>query len=469
MKLTLLLVFVAAAVAHGFPASSSSSDGKQSESRSPFAPLDDVRLLASGLLQLGHSLKDFVQKTKGQINDIFQKLNVFDSSFYQLATLASEIKEEEEQLKQTTVVLKANNEEIKTLSHEISTKVEDIIQERGKLRSQMDVLEEKMSGLSQGLLSSDQLTEISALKEVIHTQERSITDLLNAVREQSEQLNLQRTQIKSLEKKISDSSFQETSLRWVWNIENPSVSGYLTDNSTNDGSLGDGLPMHCGDVYAKGLRKSGLYPIQPAQSQPFIVYCDITTDGASTVIQRRQDGSLDFDQTWKTYEDGFGNFKGEFWLGLKKIYAIAQHNDTIVRIQAEDSKQGKHVVEYNLMIEDASSDYAIHLRSTDSDQLHPVGNKSAIRFSTKDHLNDENQDPSCANDYTGGWWFSSCGDINLNGRHTLSRPRGRTERRKGTSHTKSHGWSAFALRSSQITIRHATTTNTHGPSHGTPK
>ncbi|KAL2097762.1 hypothetical protein ACEWY4_006969 [Coilia grayii] len=459
MKLTLLLVFVA--VAHGFPA----TGGKEAESRSPFAPLDDVRLLASGLLQLGHSLKDFVQKTKGQINDIFQKLNVFDRSFYQLATLASEIKEEEEQLKQTTVVLQANNEEIKTLSHEINTKVEDIIQERSSLRSQMDVLEEKMSGLSQGLLSSDQLAEISALKEVIHTQERSITELLKAVREQTEQLSLQRTQIKSLEKKISDSNLQETSFRWVPHTETHSVSGYLSENST-DSSLEDDLPGHCGDVYARGLRNSGLYTIKPNHSQPFLVYCEMTADGASTVIQRRQDGSLDFDQTWRSYEEGFGNCKGEFWLGLKKIYAIARHNDTIVRIQAEDSKQGRHVVEYYLMMEDASSDYAIHLRSTDTDLPHTVGNKTAIRFSTKDHIKDDHQDPSCPNDYTGGWWFSACGDINLNGRYTHGRPRGRTDRRKG-AHGKPHGWSSFSLRSSQITIRHAT--STQGPPHGTPE
>lgn len=160
MKLLPLLLLVFVAVAYGFPA----TGDKETESRSPFAPLDDVRLLASGLLQLGRSMKDFVQKTKGQINDIFQKLNLFDRSFYQLTTLTSEIKEEEEELKKTAVVLQANNDEIKTLSQEISSKVEDIIQERSRLQSQVGQLEEKMTGLSQGLLSADQLAEISSLK-----------------------------------------------------------------------------------------------------------------------------------------------------------------------------------------------------------------------------------------------------------------------------------------------------------------
>ncbi|XP_041914156.1 angiopoietin-related protein 3-like [Alosa sapidissima] len=455
--LLLLLVFVACA--HGLPA----TGAKEAESRFSFAPLDDVRLLANGLLQLGHSLKDFVQKTKGQINDIFQKLNVFDRSFYQLATLASEIKEEEEELKKTTVVLKSNNDEIKSLSQEINTKVEDIIRERSKLRSQVGQLEEKMSGLSQGLLSADQLAEISALKEVIHTQERSITDLLKAVREQSEQLNFQRTQIKSLEKKVSDSILQDTVFKWVWNKETHNVSGYLSDNSTSNDSLWDGLPAHCGDVYARGQKNSGLYPIKPNRSRPFLVHCEMTDNGGATVIQHRQDGSVDFDQTWRNYEEGFGSFKGEFWLGLRKVHALTQHNDTILRIIAEDSKQAKYVVEYHLMMEDASSDYAIHLRPTDSDLPTTVGNDTAIRFSTKDRMNDEHQEPSCTNDYTGGWWFSACSDINLNGRYTNGKPHGRADRRKGT-HLKAHARSSFSLKSSQITIRHVS--STHIPPQG---
>lgn len=134
------------------------------ETRSRFAALDDVRLLANGLLQLGQSLREFVQKTKGQINDIFQKLNIFDRSFYQLSVMASEIKEEEEELKKTTVVLKANNEEIKGLSVEISSKVESMLQEKGHLQNKLEGLEEKLSSLSHGLMTSDKVAEINSLR-----------------------------------------------------------------------------------------------------------------------------------------------------------------------------------------------------------------------------------------------------------------------------------------------------------------
>lgn len=161
VKLALLLLLMLST--NAFP-TAEDTNLAPSEGRSAFAALDEVRLIANGLLQLGKNLRDFVQKTKGQISDILRKLNLFDKSFNQLSVLASEIKEEEEELKKTTVVLKANNEEIKSLSLEINSKVEDIMRERVQLWNQVGGLEEKLSGLSQGLLSADQVAEISALK-----------------------------------------------------------------------------------------------------------------------------------------------------------------------------------------------------------------------------------------------------------------------------------------------------------------
>lgn len=134
------------------------------ETRSLFAPLDDVHLLSSGLLQLGQSMREFVQKTKGQISTIFQKLNIFDRSFVRLKALAGEIKESEEELKQTAAVLNTYNEEIKELSEKISVKVESILQEKGQLLNKVEIMEEKLSSLSVDLVTVRQAAEINSLR-----------------------------------------------------------------------------------------------------------------------------------------------------------------------------------------------------------------------------------------------------------------------------------------------------------------
>ena len=169
--LLLLGLCSAAAAAEGLPAPSNPVTNAPilppdapGQGKSRFAMLDDVRLLANGLLQLGQSLREFVHKTKAQINDIFEKLNIFDRSFYQLSVVTSEIKEEEEELKKTTTFLKVNNEEIRNLSLEINSKIDGILQERSQLQTKVGGLEEKLKGLSQSMAPADQIQEMTALK-----------------------------------------------------------------------------------------------------------------------------------------------------------------------------------------------------------------------------------------------------------------------------------------------------------------
>ncbi|XP_076018382.1 angiopoietin-related protein 3-like [Genypterus blacodes] len=446
MKKVILLLFVLIAV--WVPVKPSVVDPEPPvESRSTFAALDDVRLLANGLLQLGQSLREFVHKTKAQINDIFQKLNIFDHSFYQLSVLASEIKEEEEELKKTTVVLQNNNEEIRSLSVKINTKMDTIMEERSQLQNKVEGLEEKLSSLSQDLVTSQQMAQISGLKEVIHTQEQSITELLRAVSEQSDQLNHQRMKIKTLEEKLSANTFsQETIERIpeVFNTEAPTLTPYLTSTIQD-------LPSDCSELFNTGQRISGVYAIRPKRSEPFLVFCDMDKDYGVTVIQRRKDGYINFDQTWEKYESGFGDFQGEFWLGLKKIHSLAAQGSSVLHIQLEDWKQDRRFIKYGFHLDGPENNYIIHLTQLSGDLPDPMSNNTGMMFSTKDRDNDNHQDSNCAHNYTGGWWFNACGDTNLNGRYFPMRPKGRAERRRGIQWRPGRR-ASYSLRFTQISV-----------------
>ena len=54
------------------------------------------------------------------------------------------------------------------------------------------------------------------------------------------------------------------------------------------------------------------------------VYCDMENDGGRwTVLQRRVGGSVDFYRNWENYTHGFWSLEGEHWLGLSKLYRLA--------------------------------------------------------------------------------------------------------------------------------------------------
>ncbi|XP_031195471.1 LOW QUALITY PROTEIN: fibrinogen-like protein 1 [Mastomys coucha] len=87
----------------------------------------------------------------------------------------------------------------------------------------------------------------------------------------------------------------------------------------------------CSEIYNDGFKQSGFYKIKPLQSlAEFPVYCDMSDGGGWTVIQRRSDGSENFNRGWSDYENGFGNFvqnNGEYWLGNKNINLLTMQGD----------------------------------------------------------------------------------------------------------------------------------------------
>ncbi|XP_065896278.1 fibrinogen-like protein 1 [Dysidea avara] len=153
------------------------------------------------------------------------------------------------------------------------------------------------------------------------------------------------------------------------------------------------------------------------------VYCDTTTaNGGWTVIQRRKDGSENFNRSWVDYEKGFGDLDGEFWYGLKAMNCLTETGQWELRVDFEFPNKTRSYLHYNLFrVGSASEEYpltiggftSITLTDPFSTMVH-----NGQRFTTYDNDNDKIRG-NCAVQRdnakdNGGWWYTNCWNINLN-------------------------------------------------------
>ncbi|XP_029084063.1 angiopoietin-related protein 3 isoform X2 [Monodon monoceros] len=419
MYIKLLLFIAPLVISSRIDQDYSSFDSVSPEPKSRFAMLDDVKILANGLLQLGHGLKDFVHKTKGQINDIFQKLNIFDQSFYDLSLQTNEIKEEEKELRRTTSRLQVKNEEVKNMSLELNSKLESLLEEKILLQQKVRYLEDQLTNLIKNQPEIQEHPEITSLKTFVEQQDNSIKDLLQIVEEQYRQLNQQHSQIKEIENQLRRTGVQESTENSLSSKPRaPRTTPSLHLNETKNVEHDD-IPADCTIIYNRGEHTSGIYSIRPSNSQVFNVYCDVTS--------------------------------GEFWLGLEKIYSLVKQSKYILRIELEDWKDNKHYIEYSFHLGDHETNYTLHLVEIAGNVPNALPEHKDLMFSTWDHKAKGHF--NCPESNSGGWWCHDvCGENNLNGKYNKPKAKTKPERRRGIC-WKSQNGRLYSIKSTKMLIR----------------
>ncbi|CAK8687134.1 unnamed protein product [Clavelina lepadiformis] len=145
------------------------------------------------------------------------------------------------------------------------------------------------------------------------------------------------------------------------------------------------------------------------------VYCE----NGWTLIQRRVDGSVNFQRGWNDYVNGFGQLNGEFWLGLDNIHEMTRGGGCRLKIALRDFKGYKRYARYSSFSVGSAQDfYPLHVsryHGNAGNSLETFHNGSP--FSTADRDNDSRDDLNCATHYggSGGWWFGGCFYSALNG------------------------------------------------------
>uniref|UniRef100_A0A8U8CHB4 Fibrinogen C-terminal domain-containing protein n=1 Tax=Geospiza parvula TaxID=87175 RepID=A0A8U8CHB4_GEOPR len=340
------------------------------EHKSRFASWDEVNVLAHGLLQLGHGLKEHVERTKGQLRELERR---------GLGALGAP--------------------------------------SRGSRTARAPW--------------SDGAHLALPPQSLMDAQNLRIEELLQKIKQQQYKLDKQNLQIKSLQSKVSPCPVLQPPawpyMLWVPWCDTPAVPALLLFPSPAE------LPEGCHQLFLAGQRSSGIFQVQPTGSQPFKVYCDMSAGkGGWTVIQRRMDGSVDFDQLWDAYKNGFGDLHGDFWLGLEKIHHLVQEGKYNLLIELEDWEGNSQVVQFVFSLGGESTAYTLNLLGPLSGELeNAIGEFRQLPFSTRDRDHDLKADTNCAKHLSGGWWFSTCGHANLNGKYFRSIPRQRHERKQG--------------------------------------
>ncbi|KAM8714731.1 hypothetical protein ACLKA7_001140 [Drosophila subpalustris] len=147
--------------------------------------------------------------------------------------------------------------------------------------------------------------------------------------------------------------------------------------------------------------------------EAFSVPCDSSLAGSGwTVIQRRKDGSVNFNRNWTDYREGFGDLRGEFFIGLEKLHLMTKSQNYELYIYLQDFENQERYARYTkFLIADEVELYKIKALGTYSgDAADSMDYHKDMKFATPDR--DHN---NCAKKHKSGWWFSNCFMSNLNG------------------------------------------------------
>ena len=144
--------------------------------------------------------------------------------------------------------------------------------------------------------------------------------------------------------------------------------------------------------------------------------------GGWTVIQRRQDGTVDFQRNWNDYSNGFGHLETEFWFGNQNIHDLTKPSEAPKKatLLINMKLRGKTIPVYakysSFNIGDAASKYVLEISGFSGNASNTnMAYHNKMKFSTFDQDSSNN----CASNAKSGWWFNGCYRVHLNGPYNI--------------------------------------------------
>uniref|UniRef100_A0A0P4W2X4 Fibrinogen C-terminal domain-containing protein n=1 Tax=Scylla olivacea TaxID=85551 RepID=A0A0P4W2X4_SCYOL len=195
------------------------------------------------------------------------------------------------------------------------------------------------------------------------------------------------------------------------------------------------MPEDCWAAKTRGSTKK-IVAVKPPGLAPREVVCEQVREGGGWTVMLARHPTHEnhvmrenFNKTWKEYREGFGDLRGEFWIGNEVVHALTSQTPHQLYVLLEDwdgniaegmwnsFKIAGEAESYQLSVEGYQT-----AKSTTGDSFGYHHHRRP--FSTYDKDNDTDDHEHCAKRYGGGWWYFQCHLSHLTGAALPSREGG---------------------------------------------
>lgn len=176
------------------------------------------------------------------------------------------------------------------------------------------------------------------------------------------------------------------------------------------------LPSECSEMSSadNGVHNGLILP--PAMRRPIMAKCH----GPWTVVQKREDGSVDFNRSWEEYATGFGKLllnyddanhsatisffhpgdpEGELWIGNEVLHHLTKDNCTKLRIVIQDLQNNTWYADYeSFSIASRAEGYRIDFSGYSGNASNTLEYQNHMKFSSIDVDLDISKN-HCADEY----------------------------------------------------------------------